>query len=61
MIHLGFGIEFNQPAIIAEALAQAAVHDNEIGIPSAIQIPFMRATNLSRIRRIYAGSREGCC
>lgn len=27
MIHLGFGIEFKQPAIIAEALAQAAVHD----------------------------------
>ncbi|CAN9111464.1 unnamed protein product [Alternaria alternata] len=28
IIHLGFGIEFQQPAIIAEALAQAAVHDN---------------------------------
>lgn len=28
IIHLGFGIEFRQPAIIAEALAQAAVHDN---------------------------------
>ncbi|KAF5874272.1 putative hypa-like protein [Botrytis fragariae] len=27
LIHLGFGIEFNQPAIIAEALAQASVHD----------------------------------
>ncbi|KAF2657847.1 hypothetical protein K491DRAFT_654172 [Lophiostoma macrostomum CBS 122681] len=26
IIHLGFGIEFEQPAIIAEALAQAAVH-----------------------------------
>lgn len=26
MIHLGLGIEFRQPAIIAEALAQAAVH-----------------------------------
>ena len=31
MIHLGFGIEFRQPAIIAEALAQAAVHDSWIG------------------------------
>jgi len=31
MIHLGFGVEFKQPAIIAEALAQAAVHDNWIG------------------------------
>ncbi|KAF1830521.1 hypothetical protein BDW02DRAFT_572926 [Decorospora gaudefroyi] len=31
IIHLGFGIEFQQPAIIAEALAQAAVHDNWMG------------------------------
>ncbi|KAI4279188.1 MAG: hypothetical protein LQ337_000423 [Flavoplaca oasis] len=31
IIHLGFGIEFNQPAIIAEALAQAAVHEGWIG------------------------------
>ncbi|KAF2646786.1 hypothetical protein P280DRAFT_388210 [Massarina eburnea CBS 473.64] len=31
IIHLGFGVEFGQPAIIAEALAQAAVHDNWIG------------------------------
>ncbi|KAK5122385.1 hypothetical protein LTR85_003969 [Meristemomyces frigidus] len=28
IIHLGFGIEFHQPAIIAEAMAQSAVHDN---------------------------------
>ncbi|PVI00964.1 hypothetical protein DM02DRAFT_628097 [Periconia macrospinosa] len=28
LIHLGFGVEFHQPAIIAEALAQAAVHDD---------------------------------
>jgi hypothetical protein len=26
IIHLGFGVEFAQPAIVAEALAQAAVH-----------------------------------
>lgn len=26
IIHLGFGIEFKQPAIVAEALAQAAIH-----------------------------------
>ena len=26
MIHLGFGVEFQQPAIIAEALGQAAIH-----------------------------------
>ena len=31
MIHLGFGVEFKQPAIIAEALAQAAVHDSWMG------------------------------
>ncbi|KAI4282923.1 MAG: hypothetical protein L6R38_002542, partial [Xanthoria sp. 2 TBL-2021] len=31
IIHLGFGVEFNQPAIIAEALAQAAVHDGWTG------------------------------
>ncbi|KAL4894512.1 hypothetical protein BDV59DRAFT_200854 [Aspergillus ambiguus] len=30
LIHLGFGIEFNQPAIIAEALAQTAVHRNTL-------------------------------
>ena len=28
IIHLGFGVEFRQPAIIAEALAQAAIHNN---------------------------------
>lgn len=27
IIHLGFGVEFKQPAIIVEALAQAATHD----------------------------------
>ncbi|ORY69641.1 uncharacterized protein BCR38DRAFT_419681 [Pseudomassariella vexata] len=27
IIHLGFGIEFDQPAIVAEGLAQAASHD----------------------------------
>ncbi|KAL8871366.1 MAG: hypothetical protein Q9174_002785 [Haloplaca sp. 1 TL-2023] len=31
LIHLGFGIEFQQPAIIAEAFAQAAVHTGWIG------------------------------
>lgn len=30
LIHLGFGIEFEQPAIIAEALAQAAIHSDWI-------------------------------
>lgn len=31
LIHLGFGVEFEQPAIIAEALAQAAAHNAWIG------------------------------
>ncbi|KAJ5176839.1 uncharacterized protein N7482_002716 [Penicillium canariense] len=31
LIHLGFGLEFNQPAIVAQALAQAAVHDDWMG------------------------------
>ena len=30
-IHLGFGLEFNQPAIVAQALAQTAVHKDELG------------------------------
>ena len=31
MIHLGFGVEFKQPAIIVEALAQACIHDGWMG------------------------------
>ncbi|KAJ5851361.1 uncharacterized protein N7529_010746 [Penicillium soppii] len=31
LIHLGFGLEFNQPAIVAQALAQTAVHEDWIG------------------------------
>jgi len=30
LIHLGFGVEFEQPAIIAEALSQAAIHSDWI-------------------------------
>jgi hypothetical protein len=30
VIHFGFGVEFNQPAIIAEGLAQSAVHQPEV-------------------------------
>lgn len=30
-IHLGFGIEFEQPAIVAQALAQTAVHEDYMG------------------------------
>lgn len=31
LIHLGFGLEFNQPAVVAQALAQTAVHDDWMG------------------------------
>jgi hypothetical protein len=31
IIHLGYGIEFDQPLIIAEALAGAAIHDTFMG------------------------------
>lgn len=31
LIHLGFGLEFNQPAIVAQALAQTAVHHDDLG------------------------------
>lgn len=31
IIHLGFGVEFEQPAIIAQALAQASVHQDYLG------------------------------
>lgn len=31
IIHLGYGVEFRQPAIVAEALAQAACHSDWIG------------------------------
>jgi hypothetical protein len=31
LIHLGYGVEFEQPAIVAEALAETAVHESWIG------------------------------
>ncbi|KAJ6155460.1 HypA-like protein, partial [Penicillium chermesinum] len=31
LIHLGFALEFNQPAIVAQALAETAVHEDELG------------------------------
>lgn len=31
LIHLGLGLEFNQPAIVAQALAQTAVHEDKLG------------------------------
>ncbi|CZT18220.1 related to HypA-like protein [Ramularia collo-cygni] len=40
IIHLGFGVEFHQPVIIAEALAQAACHQNKI---AALFLPAEKA------------------
>ncbi|ESK83662.1 hypothetical protein Moror_2162 [Moniliophthora roreri MCA 2997] len=31
MIHIGYGVEFNMPGLVAEGLAQAAVHGNRTG------------------------------
>ena len=31
IIHVGYGVEFEQPAIVAEALAQTAIHDTWTG------------------------------
>src|SRR3954454_9995464 len=33
LIHLGYGIEFGQPAQVAEGLAQIAVHKSEVAVP----------------------------
>lgn len=43
IIHLGFGIEFDQPSIVAEGLAHAATHD-----PGEIDIFFTRSEQLAR-------------
>ncbi|KAL9111225.1 MAG: hypothetical protein Q9227_004303 [Pyrenula ochraceoflavens] len=43
IIHLGFGIEFSQPSIVAEGLAHAASHD-----PMFIDTFFQRAEQLAR-------------
>ncbi|MCJ1441062.1 MAG: hypothetical protein MMC23_001548 [Stictis urceolatum] len=31
LIHMGYGVEFEQPALVAEGLAEACVHDNWVG------------------------------
>ncbi|PHH92982.1 hypothetical protein CDD83_2815 [Cordyceps sp. RAO-2017] len=43
IIHLGFGIEFELPGIVAEGLAQAASHD-----PMYIDVFFQKAEELAR-------------
>ena len=42
IIHLGFGVEFEQPSLVAEALAHAASHD-----PGDIDTFFMRSEQLA--------------
>jgi hypothetical protein len=52
LIQLMYGVEWAQPAIVAQALAQAAVHDNSIG-------PFLAdAEKLSREGRASGGEEE---
>ncbi|EUC41196.1 hypothetical protein COCMIDRAFT_106793 [Bipolaris oryzae ATCC 44560] len=43
IIHLGFGIEFEQPGIVAEGLAHAATHD-----PANIEHFFVKSEELAR-------------
>nr|POE70860.1 questin oxidase [Quercus suber] len=43
IIHLGFGVEFDQPSIVAEGLAHAATHD-----PAGIEKFFIRSEELAR-------------
>lgn len=45
IIHLGFGVEFHQPAIMAEGLAQACVHDGWMG---ALLEPAEKAASSSK-------------
>lgn len=40
MIHLGYGVEFDQPLAVAEALASASIHDTfmaDICIPAELE------------------------
>lgn len=43
ILHLGFGVEFEQPSLVAEGLAHAASHD-----PGDIDIFFQRSEELAR-------------
>ena len=68
IIHLGFGVEFEQPAIIAEALAQAAVHDNweashllesEKLASAARSSPHPDITIVKLLEQIYSDAKRG--
>jgi hypothetical protein len=48
IIHLGFGVEFKQPAIIAEALAEAVAHDNWI---SRFLLPAEKAAKETKAKK----------
>ena len=50
IIHLGFGIEFEQPAVMVEALAQAATHDRWPG-------DFVEQTTERTNKRVAAGEK----
>ena len=62
LIHLGFGIEFKQPAIIAEALAQAALHDNYLlpyfSAAEEAARKFTSASSTSMLRLVDAVSKD---
>jgi len=45
LIHLGFGVEFGQPTLIAEAFAQAATHEN------TLKMYFWGAEEKNKLRR----------
>lgn len=53
MIHLGYGLEFRQPAIVAEASAQAAVHE---GWPTDFFIAAEKAAEAGKQSNVIGGS-----
>jgi hypothetical protein len=60
LIHFGFGIEFQQPAILAEGLAQAAVHSTTIGsflLPAEM---FSKKTGATRMKKTIVQLLDEC-
>ncbi|KAK5071736.1 hypothetical protein LTS08_008211 [Lithohypha guttulata] len=60
IIHLGFGIEFEQPAIIVEALAQASTHDRWPGdfVQKTTELANKRKQNGEKSRSLFDLLRE---
>lgn len=56
IIHLGFGVEFSQPAIVVEALAQAATHTNWPGkfLTRASELADKRIANNEKPRSLLS-------